>query len=283
MRIREKPLKFSVTEDDGFLAGAKVQKSSYPSMTKSFKDFKLNVNSGVYSSSEITVLMGPNGAGKSTFIKLLAGRETPDIQSDTVIQFESIGYKPQTIKVSKKSEKILVKQYFLDAIGSNFGSNLFITEVIKPLKIDEMYDLTLGSLSGGQLQLLYLAICLGHRDNPTFYLIDEPSAYLDIEKRLIAAKAIKRYILHSKKAAFIVEHDLVMSTYLADQMIVFEGEPGVETTALAPMSYNDGMNIFLKNLDITFRKDPDNFRPRINKKGSVKDTEQRALGNYYML
>ena len=66
-------------------------------------------------------------------------------------------------------------------------------------------------------------------------------------------------------------------------MIVFEGEPGVETTALAPMSYNDGMNIFLKNLDITFRKDPDNFRPRINKKGSVKDAEQRALGNYYML
>ena len=114
-------------------------------------------------------------------------------EADTVMQFESIGYKPQTIKVSKKSEKIMVKQYFLDAIGSNFGSNLFITEVIKPLKIDEMYDLTLGSLSGGQLQLLYLAICLGHRDNPTFYLIDEPSAYLDIEKRLIAAKAIKRY------------------------------------------------------------------------------------------
>ena len=76
-----------VTEDDGFLAGAKVQKSSYPSMTKSFTNFKLNVNSGVYSSSEITVLMGPNGAGKSTFIKLLAGRETPDIQCICYLQF----------------------------------------------------------------------------------------------------------------------------------------------------------------------------------------------------
>jgi len=55
------------------------------------------------------------------------------------------------------------------------------------------------------------------------YLIDEPSAYLDSEQRIVTAKVIKRFILNSKRAAFIVEHDFIMATYLADKVIVFEG------------------------------------------------------------
>lgn len=49
------------------------------------------------------------------------------------------------------------------------------------------------------------------------YLIDEPSAYLDSEQRVITARVIKRFILNSKKTAFIVEHDFIMATYMADQ------------------------------------------------------------------
>lgn len=49
------------------------------------------------------------------------------------------------------------------------------------------------------------------------YLIDEPSAYLDSEQRLIAAKVLKRFILNSKVAGFVVEHDFIMATYLADK------------------------------------------------------------------
>ena len=49
------------------------------------------------------------------------------------------------------------------------------------------------------------------------YLIDEPSAYLDSEQRILASKVIKRFIMHSKKTAFIVEHDFIMATYLADR------------------------------------------------------------------
>lgn len=43
------------------------------------------------------------------------------------------------------------------------------------------------------------------------------------------------------------------------------------------------MNAFLKTLDITFRRDPTNYRPRINKLDSVKDTEQKHRGQYYYL
>jgi ATP-binding cassette subfamily E protein 1 len=43
------------------------------------------------------------------------------------------------------------------------------------------------------------------------------------------------------------------------------------------------MNLFLSNLDITFRRDPTNYRPRINKGGSTKDREQKEAGTYYYI
>lgn len=77
------------------------------------------------------------------------------------------------------------------------------------------------------------------------YLIDEPSAYLDSEQRIVAAKVIKRFILHAKKTAFVVEHDFIMATYLADRVIVYEGQPSVDCVANAPQSLLTGMNLFL--------------------------------------
>lgn len=113
--------------------------------------------------------------------------------------------------------------------------------------------------------------------------IDEPSAYLDSEQRIAASKVIKRFIMHAKKTAFVVEHDFIMATYLADRVIVYDGQPGVETTAHSPQAVVPGMNTFLQQLNITFRRDPSNFRPRINKMDSVKDKEQKLSGNYFYM
>lgn len=73
-------------------------------------------------------------------------------------------------------------------------------------------------------------------------------------------QVIKRFILHAKKTGFVVEHDFIMATYLADRVIVFDGVPSVKTRACAPQSLLTGMNKFLKQLNITFRRDPNNFR-----------------------
>ena len=94
---------------------------------------------------------------------------------------------------------------------------------------------------------------------------------------------MKRFILNNQKCAFIVEHDFIMATYLADQVIVYEGEPGVKCKANSPQGLLDGMNRFLNMLEITFRRDPTNFRPRINKFNSVLDKEQKQSGNYFCL
>ncbi len=115
------------------------------------------------------------------------------------------------------------------------------------------------------------------------YLIDEPSAYLDSEQRVRASKVMKRWIINSKRSAFIVEHDFIMATYLADKVIVFDGIPAKEAYCTSPEGLVSGMNRFLKLMDITFRRDPTNFRPRINKLNSQKDQEQKSAGNYFLM
>ena len=87
--------------------------------------------------------------------------------------------------------------------------------------------------------------------------------------------------MNSNKSAFIVEHDFIMATYMADRVVMFTGTPAVKTTAMSPKPMIEGMNNFLKLMNITFRRDSETYRPRINKFNSVKDKEQKEKGLYF--
>jgi ATP-binding cassette, sub-family E, member 1 len=246
-------------------------------MTKTLGSFTLNIEGGSFTDSEIIVMMGENGTGKTTFCKLLAGVEKPDGTKVKVPQM-NISMKPQ--KITPKFQGT-VRQLFFKRIKAAFLSPQFQTDVYKPLKIDGFIDQEVQNLSGGELQRVAIVLALGLPAD--IYLIDEPSAYLDSEQRIIAARVIKRFIMHSKKTAFIVEHDFIMATYLADRVIVFDGQPSINSRANLPESLLTGCNRFLKNLDVTFRRDPHNYRPRINKDKSQLDQEQKLSGNYFFL
>jgi ATP-binding cassette subfamily E protein 1 len=158
-------------------------------------------------------------------------------------------------------------------------SSLQLTELVKPLDLDLLMDHTVQDLSGGELQRLSIIVCLLREAD--IYLLDEPSAYLDVEQRLASAKVIRRRIEQYEKAAMIVEHDLVSVDYLSDRLMVFSGVPGISGKASPPMGMRDGMNMFLKTTNITFRREPETGRPRANKEDSLLDREQKAKGEYY--
>ncbi|CAF0958564.1 unnamed protein product [Rotaria sordida] len=189
-----------------------------------------------------------------------------------------ISYKPQKISPQVTGT---VRDLLHSKIREAMFHPEFQTDVSRSLQIDKIIDNEIQDLSGGELQRVALCLCLGK--SADVYLIDEPSAFLDSEQHLNAARVIKRFLLHSKKVGFTVEHDFLMATYLADGVVVFDGKPSVQTQASEPQSLLPGMNSFLKQLEITFRRDPRNVRPRINKKGSFRDTEQKAVGNYFFL
>eukprot|EP01090_Pellita_catalonica_P010330 TRINITY_DN21780_c0_g1_i1.p1 TRINITY_DN21780_c0_g1~~TRINITY_DN21780_c0_g1_i1.p1 ORF type:complete len:619 (+),score=113.31 TRINITY_DN21780_c0_g1_i1:74-1930(+) len=260
---------------------------AYPAVTKTFSPkkgregngFKLTVKPGRFTDSEIVVMLGQNGTGKTTMIRILAGVKgfKPD-DPDVELPKMNVSYKPQ--KISPRYTGT-VEELFYQKIRAAYSHPQFATDVLKPLKIKKIAMLKVNQLSGGELQRVALTLALGKPAD--VYLIDEPSAYLDSEQRIIAAKVIKRFILHAKKTAFIVEHDFIMATYLADRVIVFDGTPSVACTAAAPESLLSGMNRFLQGLDITFRRDPTNYRPRINKHESIKDVEQKRAGTYFFM
>ncbi|EJS44292.1 rli1p [Saccharomyces arboricola H-6] len=277
LRFRTEALQFRIADATEDLQNDSATRAfTYPSLRKTQGDFVLSVEEGEFSDSEILVMMGENGTGKTTLIKLLAGALKPD--QGQVIPKLNVSMKPQ--KIAPKFPGT-VRQLFFKKIRGQFLSPQFQTDVVKPLRIDDIIDQEVQHLSGGELQRVAIVLALGIPAD--IYLIDEPSAYLDSEQRIICSKVIRRFILHNKKTAFIVEHDFIMATYLADKVIVFEGKPSKNAHARAPESLLTGCNRFLKNLNVTFRRDPNSFRPRINKLDSQMDKEQKSSGNYFFL
>lgn len=277
MRFREDSLTFKIAESAEEEVTERTALFRYPSMSKKLGNFELSIDAGDFSDSEIIVFLGENGTGKTTFVKMLAGKLAPDTGAEQLPQM-NVSLKPQTITPKFQGT---VRMLLLKQIKSAFMHPQFQTDVVKPMSLDNIIDQDVQTLSGGELQRVALVLALGKPAD--IYLIDEPSAYLDSEQRIHASRMIKRFILHSKKTAMIIEHDIIMATYLADRVIVYEGQPSIKAHARSPESLLTGMNSFLATLDVSMRRDPTNMRPRVNKYNSIKDKEQKSNGQYFFL
>ncbi len=231
--------------------------------------FSLSAKSGELNKNEIIGILGENGTGKSSFVRFLAGEF--DANSGLVSEKVEVSYKPQYLDFSE--DERLVVEFLSDAVANHE------LQLIKPLDLEKLYTKKLNQLSGGELQRVVVAHCLSK--DAELFLLDEPSAYLDIEQRMLVAKVIKRVSREREVTVLVVDHDMMFLDYLADRLLVFGGEPAISGTVVGPLSKEEGMNEFLKSLDITLRRDPHSGRPRINKPGSVKDREQKASGKRY--
>jgi ATP-binding cassette subfamily E protein 1 len=248
----------------------------YPALSKTLGNFSLRVEAGAISPGEIVLLLGQNGVGKTCFVKMLAGLLPAD--GSTALPELHVSYKPQHIAPSFDGNvRQLLERHIADALAHDG----FAADVIQPLRLETLLERRVDTLSGGELQRLAIALCLGRPAD--VYLLDEPSAYLDSEQRISVARMLKRFMRFTRKSCLVVEHDLMLATYLADHVIVYEGTPAVEAVARAPEPLHRGMNRFLEKLQVTFRRDPETHRPRINKLDSVVDKEQKASGHYFYL
>jgi ATP-binding cassette subfamily E protein 1 len=247
---------------------------SYDDLTKEFEDFTLEIEKGIIRSGEIVGIVGPNAIGKTTFVKMLAGVVTPTKGS---IEYDlKISYKPQYITPDYEGT---VQEYFEAYAPQLFSSSFYQTEVYDALHLKYLQDHMLDTLSGGELQRVAIAASIVKEAD--IYLIDEPSAYLDSQQRMIVSRMLRRLIEKSKKSAMVVDHDVYFIDMVSDALIVFDGLPGKHGYAKGPYSLHEGMNRFLKNVDITFRRDEETKRPRVNKPDSYMDRQQKQNGEYY--
>jgi ATP-binding cassette subfamily E protein 1 len=272
VRIRDKPIKFLNHSDRVSEIGSEVV--SWGGLTKKLGDFQLTTGEGAVHRSEVVGVVGPNGTGKSTMIKVLAGEHGYD--DGWVTENATISYKPQHIDVDMDCSV----QLWLDSeIGPKWRVGEYNVNVIRALGVDQLLPKRVKKLSGGERQAVSIAICLGREAD--LYLLDEPSAHLDANARMEAAKAIRRTMEANEKSAFVIDHDVYFIDIVSDSLLVFEGEGGVHGKAEGPFKLREGMNRFLEGVNVTFRRDHDSKRPRINKMESRKDREQRGVGDFY--
>ena len=298
VRFRDAPIVFNLTPE-----AAEGWKSSdiifeYPELSKDLNGFSLAVAPGKLHKGEVIGLVGRNGLGKTTLLNMLneyvsqlepaEEKETvqkePDNKEDGEPEEKEeeefrlkVALKPQHLKIDYDGT---VEMFLKEVAGKAFHTSIYRAEIIRPYKLEIILDHYLKELSGGELQKVFIAETLSHMDANLIFM-DEPSAFLDSESRLLITKGIKRIVKNRKISAFIVEHDILAVDFLSDSLIVFSGTPGVKGTASTPLNLRYGMNKFLKDVQVTFRRDAKSLRPRVNKMGSELDRKQKALGEYY--
>jgi ATP-binding cassette, sub-family E, member 1 len=243
-----------------------------PEMTKEYESFHLTISGGTVRSGEVLGIVGANGMGKSTFAKLLAGVETPTTgKMETSLR---ISYKPQYIKAGT-SDSV---EMYLRGCTTKFDTSYYQHEIIESLSLEPILQSSVDALSGGELQRVTIAGCLSREAD--VYILDEPSAHLDVEQRVNVTRMIKHHAEGKQAGIMVIDHDIYLIDMISERILVFEGEPGIAGTAAGPFKMRDGMNRFLDELDVTFRRDQSG-RPRINKPGSFLDREQKTSGEFY--
>jgi len=243
---------------------------SWTGIKKQLEKFSLVSDEGVIKRGQVIGILGENGIGKTSFVKILAEVIPPD--SGNVKGEVKVSYKPQYLQTDSEE---LVGNVLNDACDKYFN------QLILPLQLKHLLERQLNQLSGGELQRVAIAKCLSKDAN--LYLMDEPSAYMDAEQRLAVSKVIREQMEAKGRAALIVDHDLLFIDYVSQFLMIFEGEPAVEGHAVGPFSMQEGMNRFLKDINLTFRRDPESYRPRANKLGSQLDRQQRQEGKLYYI
>ena len=271
VRFREEPINFFVSIAGRTAPSVAENIISFSGIRKKFEKFKLSVDSGSVREKEVLVMLGANALGKTTFARILAGELGAD--AGNISTEVAISYKPQYIKTDFDGtvRELLASVRKL--------SDEFKVEIIHPLGIEQLLEKSINDLSGGEFQRVAIASCLAR--DADLYLLDEPSAFLDVEQRLAAAKLINRLVEVHEKAAIVIDHDLLFLSQVGDRAMHFSGEPAVAGKAEAVTSVKSAFNSFLSDVGVTFRKDPQTGRPRANKIGSRIDREQKEKDNYF--
>ena len=265
VRFRDYEIKFIDKESENILN--KDILIEFNEMQKKFESFSLKTNKGSIHRGEVLTIVGANGLGKSTFLNLLSGKLKPDSGE---CEDYKISYKEQ---YPSREFEGTVRMELMNVAKAEFSSGWYKQNILEKLNLNNVIDNKIKDLSGGELQKFHVALCLSR--DAEVYALDEPSAFVDVEDRLKVAEVIREFVSKKEKCAIVVDHDVQFVDYLGDRMLVFLGDPGKEGFVEGPLTKREGMNKVLGMLNITYRRDTNSHRPRINKPGSNLDSEQR--------
>jgi len=227
VRIRPKPIHFESTFIEQ--KGVTEQVVSFKNIKKKLGNFELIVKGGKIHKQEVLGILGANALGKTTFARILAGElKSDDGKIDGKIK---ISYKSQYPKTDYDG----TVRELLKSVTDNSRTSDYKSRILRPLGLDKLLGKNVNKLSGGELQRVAVAVSLSQTSD--IYLLDEPSAFMDVEQRLNLAKMIRNMVERNETSALIIDHDLLFLSQISDRAMVFLGTPGKQGYTKEPTGF----------------------------------------------
>lgn len=192
------------------------------------KDINLHVHCG-----EMVALIGPNGAGKSTLLKTILGQQS----YDGIISFSvpgqrnrkaKIGYVPQS-PTFDPGDPVTVADLFTCCmskrpafLGASKAMRQKILDCLSRVHSENLIDKRVGTLSGGELQRVLLALAL--EPLPNILILDEPLSGVDVEGIENLMDMLDEIRKTYDLSILMTTHDFSMLPRYADQVMLIDGQ-----------------------------------------------------------
>ena len=202
---------------------------------KILKNVNLHVHCG-----QMVALIGPNGAGKSTLLKALLGER----EFDGNIIFSApgsrrakarIGYVPQSPNFDP-GDPVSVSDLFACCLsrrpaflGASKSDRELILECLERVHGEDLIDKRVGTLSGGELQRVLLALAL--EPMPNILILDEPLSGVDIEGQTGLMDMLDEIRRDFDLSILMTTHDFSMLPRYADRVVLIDHEVKCQGTA----------------------------------------------------
>ena len=170
-------------------------------------------------SGEFVAIIGPNGAGKTTLFRLILGLLSPAHGHLQVLDEpprrgnQRIGYVPQSHAIDSDTNVESIELVRLGFSGRKWGFGLFhqldrhaAIEALEAVGASDLADRSLGQLSGGELQRIFLAEALV--SNPDILLLDEPLSNLDIRREKELIQLVNGIVRTRNVTALLIAHHI---------------------------------------------------------------------------
>jgi ATP-binding cassette subfamily E protein 1 len=252
-------------------------------------------------------LVGQNGIGKTTLVDILSNKFLPNFEQfnklpstqEIITRFRGsvmqtylkdlysnkliFSIKEQKIKqMIKGKQNMTIREYINEQLNIGSTDDITTDQLAKldALSLISLFDNKLSTLSGGELQRLL--ICVTCLRPANVYIFDEPSNFLDVKQRLEVAKLI-RSVSNTNTYVLVIEHDLSLMDYIADDIHILFGVPSAFGIVSNPLTVSNGINEYLegyiKTQNIRFRDEAFNLKPQNEIRLSESADELVTNGN----
>ena len=252
---------------------------------------------------QVLGLVGTNGIGKSTALKILGGKqkpnlgryETPPDWTEVLAHFRGSELQNYFTRILEDNLKALIKPQYVDNIPKAVKGKLKdiltsksqlgnLEQIMEELELTHIAERNVENLSGGELQRFAIGVAVVQQAD--VYMFDDPAPYFDVKLLLQASRAILSILSDEEnsvnKYVLVVEHDLAVLDYLSDYICCLYGTPSAYGVVTMPFSVREGINIFLAGFvpteNLRFRDEELNFK--LTTTSEIFDKEATGMSTY---